>query len=142
MKKTRRSVMSAEENKKIVMKLLENASLGKIPEIASMLRDDIMFWAIGHLPPPFTGTKNKQEILEMFGGLGTLFPDGLKVIVDHMIAEGDYVAVEAHSDGKLANGKAYENRYHLKFELKDGKIQNWKHYDDTLYFKDIVLDGK
>jgi ketosteroid isomerase-like protein len=78
----------------------------------------------------------------MFTNLKTVFPDGMKVVVDHMIAEGDYVAVEAHADCKLANGKNYENRYHLKFELKDGKVLNWRHYDDTLYFKEIILDGK
>lgn len=134
--------MNTEQNKEIVLKLLENISLGKMSEMANLLEDDVTFWAIGHLPPPFTGTKSKQEIIELFTGLETVFPDGLKTVVDHMIAEGDYVAVEAHSVGKLASGTSYENMYHLKFELKDGKIQRWRHYDDTLYFKDVVLDGK
>ena len=56
-----------------------------------------------------------------------------------MIAEDDAVAVEWVAKARSAAGNAYENYYHVRFDLKDKKIQAVREYLDTLYAKDVVF---
>ena len=45
-----------------------------------------------------------------------------------LIVEGDRVAVEVKSKGKLANGKPYANCYHDYFEIENGRISVFREY--------------
>jgi ketosteroid isomerase-like protein len=58
-------------------------------------------------------------------------------------AEGDRVAVEAESSGRLVDGRPYENQYHflLRFDV-DGRVLEFKEYLDTLYVFETLYDGK
>jgi ketosteroid isomerase-like protein len=47
------------------------------------------------------------------------------------IAEGDKVALEIESYGKLQNGRIYNNEYHVLMTIRDGKICDVKEYLDT-----------
>ena len=50
------------------------------------------------------------------------------------------MAVEWIARGKTAKGKAYENYYHVRFDVKDKKIQAVREYVDTLYAKDVLFN--
>lgn len=46
-------------------------------------------------------------------------------------AEGSRVAVEATGRVALRNGKTYQNRYHMLFEVTGGLISSVREYCDT-----------
>ncbi len=64
---------------------------------------------------------------EFLAGFFAAFPE-IEFSIDGLIAEGDRVAAEIRSKGKLADGKPYANRYHNLFELRDGKIVTFREY--------------
>lgn len=130
--------MSTEENKKIAIGLLENLSNGNIAAVLNAMAESATWWVAGNLPE-LSGTKSKKEIAELFGNLGSLFPKGLTVTVDNAIAEGDRVAIEAHSYGEAATGRLYQNKYHWLIEVKGGKVQVVKEYMDTLHAREAIL---
>lgn len=130
--------MSTEENKKIAIGLLEDLSKGNINGVLNAMAESATWWVSGNLPE-LSGTKSKKEIAELFGNLGSLFPKGLTVTVDSAIAEGDRVAVEAHSYGEAATGRLYQNKYHWLFEVRGGKVHVVKEYMDTLHAREAIL---
>lgn len=130
--------MSTGQNKKIAVGLLEDLSKGNINGVLNAMSESATWWVAGNLPE-LSGTKSKKEIAELFGNLGSLFPKGLTVTVDSTIAEGDRVAIEAHSYGEAATGRLYQNKYHWLIEVRDGKVQAVKEYMDTLHAREAIL---
>jgi ketosteroid isomerase-like protein len=132
--------MSAEESKKIVLGFIEDLSHGNLDGVTAAFADDVTWWLPGSLPVSGTYT-GKQEMLEgFFGKVSQYFaPDRLSIQVQSIIAEDDAVAVEWIAKNTTAKGKAYENYYHVRFDLKDQKIQAVREYVDTLYVKDVVF---
>ena len=47
------------------------------------------------------------------------------------IAEGDYVAVQAHGQATTKTGKPYNNTYCMVFRIANGKVQELTEYCDT-----------
>ena len=130
--------MSTEQNKKIVIGMLENLSRGNMAGVLEALAENSTWWIVGN-HPLISGTKTKQEVSESFKNFDSFFPKGMKITVDNAIAEGDYVAVEGRSYGETRIGKIYQNRYHWLFEVRDGKVQVVREYMDTLHAKEAIL---
>ena len=132
--------MSAEENKKLVLSFFENMSAGKADTALAMMADSAT-WTVMGKPDKFAlaGTKTKAQFTELFKGIGTVMPKGLKITPKGITAEGDRVAVEAESYGEHANGKVYNNRYHFLIEVRGGKIEAVREYLDTIHAQDVLV---
>ena len=65
-------------------------------------------------------------------------PNGLKITVKGVTAEGNRVAVEAESYGEHANGKIYNNFYHFLIECENGKVAAVREYLDTMHANDVL----
>ncbi|HVN90334.1 MAG TPA: nuclear transport factor 2 family protein [Candidatus Binataceae bacterium] len=128
--------MSAEDNKKVVLGLLEAMSASNQSAVANALADNATWWVAGSFP--LSGTKTKAQFCELFGGVGAATEGGLKLTCKGITAEGDRVAVEAESYAKLKNGRVYNNQYHFLFTVRDGKIQAVKEYLDTIHANEIL----
>ena len=53
--------------------------------------------------------------------------------IDHVTAEEDRVAVEAHSRFEMADGRLFENTYHFLFVVAQGKIVSVREHFDPGY---------
>lgn len=127
--------MSTERNKAIVRQLLADISAWNLAGIDAALAADASWWVAGSLPA--SGTFDKKALIGLLGQMrDTLMPAGLNISLDHLIAEGDFVAAEGHSDTRFANGTPYANRYHWMFELRDGKVVRAREYLDTQLMKE------
>lgn len=132
--------MGIADNKKVVSEFIEALSGGNIKALDAALAEDATWWLPGSLP--VSGThRGKKGIFEGFlAKAAPLFQPGtLAIEVRNTVAEGDCVAVEWIARGKTAKGKAYENYYHIMFEVKNGKVQTVREYVDTLYAKDVLF---
>ena len=55
-------------------------------------------------------------------------PTGLTLAIDAMTAEGERVAVEAHSRGEHVSGEVYSNNYHFLFVFRAGRLALLREY--------------
>jgi hypothetical protein len=122
--------MSVEENKKTALKMIAGLEAGRLDE--TLVTPDVAWWVPGR------GTVSKAEFLGLAEAFRGLLKDGCSMKVHGVTAEGDRVAVEAESYGKLANGKIYNNTYHFLFVFRDGKICLSKEYNDSKHAADVL----
>ena len=128
--------MSAEDNKRVVFGFFESMNSGNGAAVMNALADSATWWVAGNFP--LSGTKTKAQFAELMGQLGSRIDGALRVTPSEVTAEGDRVAVEAESYGKMKNGKVYQNQYHFLFVVRDGKIQQVKEYLDTIHANEVL----
>jgi ketosteroid isomerase-like protein len=117
--------MNTEQNKEVI-----RAALGG-GELLDRVSDDATWTIIGNTA--FSGTsKGKQEIAAFLERLfGALETPG-QILLDNLIAEGDYVVLQGRGEGFLTKtGRSYDNTYCWVFKLRDGKISEITEYLDT-----------
>lgn len=124
--------MSIEENKATARAFFERFSEGDVAGALAMMSDDATWWIAGKPEQlPAAGLYSKAKIARLFDNMGGQLPNGLKMTVKSLIAEGDRVALEAESLGELRNGRVYNQEYHFVVTLRDGKISGVREYLDT-----------
>ena len=129
--------MTVEDNKRIVLALLEN---WLDPDyFAEAAHDDLEFVVEADAEfTPFAGAKTKAHTIETRRRSAARFPEGVTMTVQGIVAEGDHVAVRVVAEGAVAGGDGgpggrYHNRAHIAFELRDGRIARVHEYTDTAY---------
>jgi hypothetical protein len=125
---------SLDANKRLVREFLDRYAHGRYDAALALLAPDSRWWLPGHVQEfPAAGWVDKATVERRLAANLKLLPHGLEIIIGDMTAEGDRVAVEAESKGKLVNGTLYHNRYHFLFVVRDGHIHAVKEYLDTLH---------
>lgn len=121
--------MSATDNRELVQKLLEGGDPGAFVDAMS---DGVQWTVMG--TTVFSGTyKGKEEVLGKLMGplMGQLQSPG-RMVIDNMVAEGDYVVVQARAlDRMTTSGKPYNNTYCIVMHLVGGEVVQVDEYCDT-----------
>jgi uncharacterized protein len=123
--------MSTEANKAIVTKYFERISAGDFHGALDLFAEDAQISFMSRTVMGYT--KGKAEVVAMIAALMGLFPEGIQLSIHGITAEGDRVAVEAESHGKLADGRLYSNVYHYLFEVTGGQIRTSREYCCTAH---------
>jgi ketosteroid isomerase-like protein len=127
------STSTAEQNKATVKDFLEVFSTGDVDGILERMHDDATWWISGSLEG-MSGTKSKEEMGTLLGGVTSIYKEGaLRLTPASMIAEGDRVVVEAEGHAELTNGRVYQPQSAFVFEVTDGRIASIKEYLDTAH---------
>ena len=131
-----------ERNRATALAVMKAISEGDSETLFPMYAPNARFWQVGkHLKS--AGWHDMEATgriaARVFARLAS--PPRMKVL--STTAEGDRVAIEAESQGRLVDGRPYENQYHflLRFD-EQGKVLEFKEYLDTLYLFDTLYDGK
>lgn len=125
---------SVEQNKQVVLQMINALSSGNLEEMLSYLNDDAT-WEVplaSDSIPGLKGPKTKAAFEQQCRGFRTIVPDGVKMTVKAVTAEEDRVAVEAEVEAVTCKGQNYNNKYHFLFRMKNGKIQSAMEYCDLL----------
>jgi ketosteroid isomerase-like protein len=118
-----------ERNKAIVTSLLEAFATLDIDAMDALIAIDGIWEIPGDVEQfPLAGVMKKETLL---GQLPAVFPSGIRMTPTGMTAEGDRVAVEVRSEGVMADGFLYGNRYHFLFVLRNDKVVVAREYCDT-----------
>lgn len=121
--------MGIAENKQIVLAFIQGMS--NDPAVWDSMAEDAQWWIQGK------GTVTKPEIRAIAaGGLGGAVTSS-QMFIDHVTAEDNRVAVEAHSEIAMADGRLFENTYHFLYLLEGGKIVSVREHFDTGYASDF-----
>ena len=88
--------MNEQENALVALSFLENLSAGKIDAALDLIADNVVWWLAGE-PQQFAiaGTKNKAELAEMLATIGKGMPNGIRLTITGVTAQGDRVAPNA-----------------------------------------------
>ena len=124
--------MTSEKNKEFVRHIYEEVSKGNHQAFIDAVTDNFTFTLIG--TTPFSGTyRGVQEMFEKsIGPVMSALETQPRLVVDRIIAEGDYVVVVDHGEGGITKeGKDYNNTYCNVIRLQDGKIAEVTEYCDT-----------
>ena len=131
---------SIDTNKAFVTAFFDALNRGDVDHVVNAYTDDGAVQTMGNTL--ISGTFGKQEIAASTSGIFDVFPQGIRFYIDSMVAEGDSVAVEAHSEGEHVSGQRYSNEYHFLFKMRDGKLLRLKEYMDTERVTDILCGGQ
>jgi len=121
--------MGAAENKELIRKLNEAKNMD---EMLGLIADDVRWTLTG--TTRFSGTYNgKKELLDqlIYPLFGLMESRGASTI-DNVVAEGDYVIVQSHSNGRRTkSGNDYNNNYCMVYRIANGKVVEVTEYCDT-----------
>lgn len=124
--------MSLESNKQLAIDLFARFSANDIAGALDLLTDDVTWWIAGKPDAqPASGEHDKRWMARLFHNMTSQFDGSMQMTVRGLIAEGDKVAVEVVGDGRLRDGRRYQNEYHLLLTIRDGKIAVVREYLDT-----------
>ena len=124
--------MGIEANKQLAIDLFARFSANDIAGALDLLADDVTWWIAGKPDAqPASGEHDKRWMARLFHNMTSQFDGPMQMTVRGLIAEGDKVAVEVVGDGKLLDGRCYQNEYHLLLTIRDDKIAAVREYLDT-----------
>jgi uncharacterized protein len=129
------SVTADTESERLVLKFFATLSTGNLEAVRELLHEQAT-WTPQVRDVPGAGVhKGRRGIVDEFlqPVRGLFRPGDPKVIIDSVGSKGSLVFVESHSDGKLADGRPYENLYAWAVEVRDGKIFAIREYFDSHY---------
>ncbi|MEQ9464492.1 MAG: nuclear transport factor 2 family protein [Haliea sp.] len=127
--------MDLEVNKQLVLDFWKAFSESRFDDALEMVADDGTWWVPGS--GEGAGEYAKDEFAASIKGIGEYAPNGIRVTVSVLTAEGDRVAMEAECYGKLANGKVYNNFIHVLHMIRDGKLVKIREYMDTQHVREV-----
>jgi ketosteroid isomerase-like protein len=101
-------------NHQLVRDFFAALGTGNVPD--TLLTPDMTAWTTS------SGTAPRQKYQGGVKLLQSLFDGGLAYTIDSLSAEGDRVAAEVQSRGRLVNGQEFHNIYVFMFRIRDGRI--------------------
>ncbi len=129
-----------ERNKKLVHEFFGLLNRGDVAGILAAYAVDGQLQTMGRTL--ISGRFTRAQIEAAAAQIYQAFPHGLTFEIDAMTAEGERVAVEAHSHGRHASGVTYSNEYHFLFVFRDGRLELLREYMDTERVTDILCGGQ
>src|SRR5438552_4515350 len=123
--------MGAAENKYLIRNMFAELSKGDGEAFLGTFSDDVRYTIIG--TSKYSSTFNgKQDLINrLLGPLTAQLEGGITLTPDNLIAEGEYVAMQAHGKAQSKNGVAYDNTYCHVFRIVGGKGKEVTEYLDT-----------
>lgn len=119
------------ENKQLMKGIFAELSQGNSQPFLDALGDDVR-WTISGSSKWSRTFEGKQAVLtQLMAPLFALFADRYKAVPSRIIAEGDYVVVEAKGSVTTKTGKPYNNSYCWIFRIEGGKVREITEYLDT-----------
>lgn len=120
-----------EHNKRIARELLEASAVHDGAKFDALLHPNATYWTLGK-PHLFraSGEKTRAAIVAYMSS-PSIFPGGVAVRFGAVTAEGNRVAIEAETEGRMPDGRVYTNLYHYLMEFEDGLVSRVKEYLDT-----------
>ena len=127
------------EQKLRAIRFLENLNAADPAVFEDLIAENFRFEIVSALRefPPIEGRKNFA--MTECTLLKRLFPEGLKLRLETVIAEGDFVAATAEADTTAMNGRRYRQRYNFFLRFEGDLIAEGREYNDTNLIREVFL---
>src|SRR5271156_4153482 len=107
--------MGATENKQLMRQIFEELSKGNSELFVASMADDFRWTVTGTTKWSRTYEGKQSVLAELFGTLRARINGRVRTTAQRLIAEGDYVVVEARGNSTTKSGVPYNNNYCLVF---------------------------
>ena len=123
--------MTTSDNKQLLQHIFTSLAECDSRPFADAMADDFRWTVIGSTTWSRT-YEGKQAVLgELLAPLRARIRDRVRTHAQRIIADGDYVAVEARGENTTKAGKPYNNRYCFVFRVSGGRLKEVTEYCDT-----------
>jgi uncharacterized protein len=129
-----------QRNKQRVCDFFALMNHGDVPALVAAYAADGYLETMGRTL--ISGKFTRAQISAAAAQIYAVFPAGVNCTIDAMTAEGERVAVEAHSEGRHVSGALYSNEYHFLFVFRDGEIAILREYMDTERVTEVLCGGE
>lgn len=119
------------DNKSLIQNVFAELAKGNHRPFAETLAEDICWTIAGSSAWSRTWRGKKAVLNELMSPLFARFSDTYTCHAYRILAEGDYVVVEARGDVTTKSGKPYKNHYCYVCRLIDGRLVEVTEYMDT-----------
>jgi ketosteroid isomerase-like protein len=123
--------MSAAENKKLMQEIFAAASRGERTAYVDRLADDVTMTVTGQYSWSRTFRGKESVMRDLYGYVASRVQDGRRTIPLRVLADDDWVVVEARGEMVTKQGERYDNQYCLMYRLRDGMIVEIREYQDS-----------
>jgi uncharacterized protein len=123
--------MGATENKQLMHQIFEELSKGNSDLFVASMADDFRWTVTGTTKWSKTYVGKKSVLTDIFGVLSAKINGKIIVTATRLIAEEDYVVVEARGSNTTKSGVPYNNNYCFVFRLSDNQLKEVTEYFDT-----------
>ena len=122
--------MGTAENKQLLQDIFTATARGDSRPLVEAMADDFRWTIAGS--GRWARTYDKQAVMsELFPALRARIEGRIRIIPQRVLADGDFVVVEARGDNVTRDGKPYNNSYCFVFRLIGGKLAEVTEYMDT-----------
>jgi ketosteroid isomerase-like protein len=123
--------MSAAENKKLMQEIFAAASRGERAAYVDRLADDVTMTVTGQYSWSRTFRGKESVMRDLYGYVASRVQDGRRTIPLRVLADEDWVVVEARGEMVTKQGERYDNQYCMMYRLRDGMIVEIREYQDS-----------
>jgi len=130
--------MSTAANKQLVQQIFAESANRSGTTFADSLADDASWTVTGQYSWSHQ-FKGRGAILNgLMGHFRSFFAERPRTLAFNVIADGDFVAVEARGDNVTKAGLRYDNQYCLVFRIESGTIKEIREYCDSTLVERVL----
>lgn len=130
--------MSAAANKTLIEQVCADAANRAGTTFIDSVTEDVRWIITGQYSWSHSFNGRAAVLNGLMGHLRSLLQQRARTLAHNVIAEGDFVVVEAKGDNLTKSGVRYDNDYCLIFRLRDGKITEVKEYCDSALVETVL----
>jgi ketosteroid isomerase-like protein len=121
----------ATENKQLIQQIFDQFSAGDSRPFVERLADDVTWTVMGHTRWSKTYRGKEAVLNDLLGQLSLQLADRYRSTAERIIAEGEFVVVQARGQATTKAGVPYNNEYCFIIRLSGGWIKEVTEYLDT-----------
>ena len=130
--------MSTAANKQLVQQIFAYSASRSGTTFADSLADDACWTVTGQYSWSHQ-FKGREAILSgLMGHFRSFFAERPRTLAFNVIADGDFVAVEARGDNVTKAGQRYDNQYCMVFRIESGRIKEIREYCDSTLVERVL----
>ena len=129
--------MSAADNKKLMETIFAGAAAGDRALFVDALADDVTMTVTGQYSWSQTFHGKESVLRDLYGYVASVLQHR-RTIPFRIIADDEWVAVEARGDMVTQAGERYDNHYCLIYRIENGKIREIREYNDSMLCERVL----
>jgi len=123
--------MSTADNKQLIQHLFAEMAKRNAEAVLGAIADDVRFTLIGTTKYSGTYHGKAEWTSKVLEPVFSQIEGEITLTLENLIAEGDYVVLQARAKTTTKAGIPYNNTYCHVFRIANNKVQEWTEYLDT-----------
>lgn len=119
------------DNRARIQHAFDELSTGNSRALIELFADDVTWKVMGHTPWSRTYRGKAAVLADLLRPLGARLSTRYQASAERIIADGDYVVVEARGQATTQHGLPYNNEYCFIYRFENDRVKEVTEYLDT-----------